>query len=220
MVCLNFRDLPLADVAQELTRRTGMRIVLFPEKLPLWTAERISLEAASPLPFWKAIDEFCAAASLQNSFELHGMADRSEPTLALSDRIWPPVRPISDFGPFRVSLVGLEFQRRVSYAAAPGGSPAPPRQNGARRVPPSPQPRPVTTVQCTVQLQVAAEPRLAVTPMGPLRILAAKDDRGSSLCVETPTASVPADMRMRSAAILGGTCGSIVHVQAPLHRPE
>jgi len=220
MVCLDFRDMPLADVAQELTRRTGMRIVLFPEKLPRWSAERISLEAASPLPFWKAIDGLCAAASLQSDLELHGVTTPSEATLALSDRLARPVLPACDFGPFRVSLVGLDYQRRVGFAVAPRGRSTPPRQNGPRQVSPPPQPKPVSTVQCTVQLKVAAEPRLAVTQTGPLRILEAKDDRGSSLCIETPGDFMPSDVRMSSSASVGGTCGSVVHVRAPLNRPE
>jgi hypothetical protein len=218
MVRLDFHDLPLAEIGHELTRRTGMKVVLFPENVPRWTTERISLEAASPLTFWKAIDGLCAAASLQTDLELHGVANRSEPILTLSDRIARPVHPVSDFGPFRVSLVGLEYQRRVAFAPAPRGRLALPRQPAGRQVPPSPQP--VTTVQCTIQLQVAAEPRLAVSQAGPVRIREANDDRGSSLCASAPATSVVVDSRTRPGLTSGGTRSSVVHLRASLHRPE
>ena len=115
MVWLNFKDAPLADVVQALGQQTGMKVSLFPENLPRWKQERLSLQETQPLPFWKAVDRLCAAASLQYD-ELRGFSTRNQPTLVLTDRITRPVHPTSDHGPFRVSLVGLEFQRHVGFA--------------------------------------------------------------------------------------------------------
>ncbi|MGB0066653.1 MAG: hypothetical protein WBQ11_01300, partial [Isosphaeraceae bacterium] len=44
MVWLNFKDAPLADVVQALGRQTGIKVFLFPENLPRWKQERLSLQ--------------------------------------------------------------------------------------------------------------------------------------------------------------------------------
>ena len=122
LVWLNFKDEPLTEVVRALSQRTGMKISLFPERLPRWNSERISLQESEPLPFWKAIDRLCTTASLQNDLELQGFPTRTEATLALTDRITRPVHPVFDHGPFRVSLVGLEFQRNVGFAVVPAAA--------------------------------------------------------------------------------------------------
>ena len=217
LVWLNFRDESLSDVVRTLSQRSGMKIALFPENLPRWKTERVSLQESQPLPFWTAIDRLCAEASLQSDLELHGFANRTEPTLALTDRMARPIQPVCDHGPFRVGLVGLEYQRHVGFAIAP-----PPARGrvGQRAEPgkntPPPLPRAVTSVQCSVQLQVSAEPRLGLTQTGPLQITEARDDQGNSLLGAGQGASV----LTRNAGYLGMTCSSVVHVRAPLNRPE
>jgi hypothetical protein len=220
LVWLNFKDVPLNEVVRALSQRTGMKISLFPESLPRWNSERISLQESEPLPFWKAIDRLCVTASLQNDLELHGFATRSEATLALTDRITRPVHPVFDHGPFRVSLVGLEFQRNVGFAVVPprprGNPGGRPGGNGPRGQLAPPQPRPVTSVQCSVQLQVTAEPRLGISQNGLIQILEARDELGNSLIVPGQGAA----MLSRTSGYLGGTCNSVVHVRSPLHRPD
>jgi len=119
LVWLNFRDESLCDVVRTLSQRSGMKIAHFPENLPRWKTERVSLQESQPLPFWTAIDRLCAEASLQSDLELHGFANRTEPTLAVTDRMARPIQPVCDHGPFRVGLVGLEYQRHVGFAIAP-----------------------------------------------------------------------------------------------------
>ena len=216
-VWLNFRDESLADVVRTMSERSGMKISLFPENLPRWKTERVSIQVSQPLPFWKAIDRLCAEASLQSDLELHGFANRTEPTLALTDRMARPVQPLCDHGPFRVGLVGLEYQRHVGFAIAQ----TPPRARvGQRQEPgkkaPQPLPRAVTSVQCSVQLQVSAEPRLGLTQTAPMQITEARDDQGNTLLAAGQATSV----LTRNAGYLGGTCSSVVHVRAPLNRPE
>ena len=128
LVWLNFRDQPLSDVVKTLSERTGMKIALFPENLPRWKTERISLQESQPLPFWKAIDRLCAELSLQSDLELHGFSNRTDPTLALTDRLARPIQPVCDHGPFRIGLVGLEYQRHVGFAVA---APCAPRPGGS-----------------------------------------------------------------------------------------
>lgn len=216
LVWLDFKDQSLADVVKTLSQRSGMKIALFPENLPRWKTEGISLNEPQPLPFWKAIDRLCTEASLQSDLELHGFANRTDPTLALTDRIARPIHPVCDYGPFRVDLVGLEYQRHVGFALAtpPARGRMAPRPEPGKSTPPPP--RAVTSVQCLVQLQVSAEPRLGLTQTGPLQITEARDDEGNSLLEVGQAASV----LNRNARYLGGTCSSVLHVRAPLNRPE
>jgi hypothetical protein len=220
MVWLNFEDSGLPEIVRTLSQRTGMKIALFPENLPRWKSEKITLRESQPLPFWKAIDRLCAGAELQNDLELHGFASSAEPTLALTDRITRPFHPVSDHGPFRVSLVGLEYQRHVGFAiVAPqprGNRRGRPGPNPAGAMPPLPQPRAVTSDQCSIQLQITAEPRLGVSQDGPLQLLEARDDQGNNLV----TSDLARTLLTDPAGYLGGTCSSVVHIRAPLARPE
>jgi hypothetical protein len=217
MVRLGFQDAPLQDVVAALSQQTGMKIALFPDSLPKWKAQRVSLSSCEPVPFWKAVDRLCLAASLQHDLELHGYSTRNEPTLALTDRITRPVHPTHDHGPFRISLVGLEFQRHVGFAVV---TPRQPRLQGDPLVDKKPefslQPRAVRSVQCSAQFEVVAEPRLGVVQSGPLKILEARDDRGNSLVPEGQVTS----LLTSGTTYLGTTCTSVLHVRAPLSRPE
>ena len=61
-VGLSFQDEPLLDVVKTLSQRSGMKIALFPENLPRWKTERLTLAESQPLPFWKAVDRLCGGA--------------------------------------------------------------------------------------------------------------------------------------------------------------
>ena len=74
----------------------------------------------------------------------------------------------------------------------------------------------MTSIQCSVQLQVSEEPRLGLTKTVPLQITEARDVQGNSLLGAGQGASV----LTRNAGYLGMTCSSAVHVRAPLNRPE
>jgi hypothetical protein len=218
MVRLDFGDVPLPEVVAELARRSGMKLALFPENLPVWKTQRVTLQEPEALPFWKAIDRLCQVAALQSDLELHGISPPNEPTLTLSDRNPRPLLPSSDHGPFRVSVVGLDYQRHVGFAIVPPRSPR--DRAGLSRggpVDPAPQlPRAVTSVQFTLQMQVVAEPRLGLSQTGPLQILEAVDDRGNSLVAAGQGAAGAA----RANGYLGGTCTPVLHLRAPLQRPE
>lgn len=71
-------------------------------------------------------------------------------------------------------------------------------------------------MRCSVQLQVTAEPRLALSQAGPLQLLEARDDLGNSLRMALP--EMP--MMGQATDVLGATCSSVVHIRAPLNRPE
>ncbi len=218
MVWLNFNELTMTEVVQALSQQTGMKILLVPGNSPRWKQERLSLHEADPLPFWKAIDRLSAAAGLQADPEQRGFGSRTQPALVLSDRITRPVHPTSDHGPFRISLVRLEFERHVDFAVAPRARPIPGQAGrlAGRQALTPPLPRPVTSDQFSVQIQITAEPRLSVSQAGALQILEASDDLGNSLRMANPVALLPSG----NADFLGGACSSVVHVGAPLNRPE
>jgi hypothetical protein len=119
-------------------------------------------------------------------------------------------------------LLGVDYQRHVSYAAInpavrtvpprprPEPAPAPPREAGSR-----PRPRPITTVQFAAQLAVAAEPRLSLTYHNDsLQLIEAVDDRGNSLL---PAGKV--GPQSRTAGYFGVMSGPVVNLSVPLHRP-
>ena len=81
---------------------------------------------------------------------------------------------------------------------------------------PRSQPRPVTSEECSAQLQLMAEPRLGVTQCGPPRILEARDDRDNSLLAGNQRSR----MLSRNSTFLTMTCTSVIHLHVPLSRPE
>jgi hypothetical protein len=225
LVTLNFHDRPLTEIAKAVGDQAGIKLALVPDNLTMWRTTRISLLAPAPVPFWKAIDRLCDAAHLQYNTAMHAYPTSGEPVLALYAGGAGPSGPTVDSGPFRISLVGIHFQRDVSFLpGAPGlpnragllppPAPLPPPMPPAR-VRPRPA-SPVTNEQFYVQVQVAAEPRLALSQDGPLRILDAVDDRGQSLAAPPQAGGL---MLQRTAGYFGFTAGSVVQVQSPLSRP-
>ena len=194
-----------------------MKLALFPPNHPRWNTDHITLDEAAPLPFWKAVDRLCAATGLQYDLEFRGLGFRNEPTLTLTDRGTRVIYPVFDDGPFRVSLVSLEYQHNVGFAILPW--PVPARANNRRAIPREQaalRPRAVTSVQCSAQFQVVAEPRLSLSQTGCFEILEARDDRGNSLVSEGQSSP----MMLRNAGYMGGMSTAVLHLRAPLSRPE
>jgi hypothetical protein len=220
-VRLDFERTPLAELAQSLSRQTGFKIALYPQNLPRWKSQRVTLRRQGLLPFWSAIDELCETASLQYNPNMQGFAGQQDQVFALTEGVVRTLTPVSDQGPFRVRLLGVDYQRRLSYLPAGGDLVV---------VPPSPRPiagggppsgsgrvariNPVTTEQFTAQLVVMGEPRLSLAPRGELRLLEAVDDRGNSL--------VPPDVRrqsLRYANYFGRSQSPVIETHAQLKRP-
>ncbi len=218
-VRLDFDDLPLSEIVQALNRQVGFRISLYPENLPRWKSERLTIHNSGSIDFWKAVDQLCDLADLQYNPILQGYAGHREPIFTLTAAAVRTATPNSDFGPFRVSLLGLHYQRDVSFA---GGTMLRVEQrvgNGlpSRRAarPPS-RPSPTLSVQFTAQLQVVSEPRLSVHQTAAPHVVEAVDDRGNSLI--PPAHENPAFNRF--SGYFGVTNGPVMQVQASLHRPE
>jgi hypothetical protein len=221
LVSLDFDDQPLAEVTKAISDQTGIKLGLIPENPQVWAARRITLQEPLPIPFWKAMDRLCDASRLQYNLAMNGSSAGREPVLPLHDGGPRPAGPTWDSGPFRVSLLSLHYQRDVNFSHVVVGFPRrgvmPPLP---RPVPPQP---PVNTPQADVaaiseqfyaQVQVAAEPRLAISLNGPLKVLEAVDERGQSLLPEPGEGP----LTQRFSGYFGLNTVAI-QVQAPLKRP-
>ncbi len=221
-VQLDFQNTPLPEVARSLSAQTGFRIELYPANQPRWRQQRVSLHESTTVDFWKAIDLVCDLASLQYNASMHGYIGNGEPIFALTDGTSRTMTPVSDHGPFRVSLISVEYQKRVTYAPSGVGGHVPPPPRPAvlepERNEASSPPRlnPVTSVQFSAQLLVAAEPRLALSQVQPLQLTEAVDERGNSLI---PVADEETGHR-RYAGYFGMATSPVVQLQAPLRRPD
>ncbi len=221
-VRLDFEGTTLADVASSLSRQTGFKIALYPQNLPRWKNQRITLRHSQSQTFWKALDDLCDAASLQYNPGMQGFAGHQDQVFALTEGVVRTLTPISDHGPFRVRLLGVDYQRRLTYV--PGGNdlgavPAPPRpavragQEGRTRGRLA-RLNPVTTVQFTAQFVVAAEPRLSLAPRGELRLQEALDDHGNSLIY-----SGRQSQALNFRGYFGAPHGPVMETHAQLQRP-
>ncbi len=191
LITLDLKDRPLTDAVKAIADQAGIKLALSPENSPAWRT-RVNLQASAPVPFWKALDHLCVAGNLQYNLGMQGSSRNREPILSLSAGKKPPAGPISDLGPFRVQLTDLDFHRRVSFAAGP---------------------RP--TEEFSMVVQLVAEPRLAVSQSGPIRIVEAQDDRGQSMSLPSAGAATS-----RHSGYFGMSTGPVVQLQAHLKRPE
>jgi hypothetical protein len=221
-VQLDFRNALLPEIARSLSAQAGFRVELNPVSSPRWRDQRVDLREPSPVAFWKAIDLLCDHAGLQYNSNMRGHVDNGEPIFTLSDGATRALTPNSDQGPFRVTLIGVDYQKHVTYAPASVKAHVPPPpepvgQEPERReaiVPP--RLNPVANVQFSAQIMVAAEPRLALSQASPVELLEALDDRGNSLLPVGEDDSV----RNRDAGYFGMSTSPVIQLQAPLHRPS
>ena len=62
---LAFDEAPLTEVVKSLGDQAGFQVALYPENLPRWRSQKVTLRESDPIPFWKAIDRLCDAAGLR-----------------------------------------------------------------------------------------------------------------------------------------------------------
>jgi hypothetical protein len=212
MVRLDFDDVPVVEVLRGLSDESGVRLSLVPpEDSPNWKSRRVTLREPAPVPFWQAMDRLCEAARLQYNAGMHGPGSAREPSFPLFEGGMRPTNPVFDSGPFRVTLLGLNFQRSVSFPPSP--APRGRRRAGAddlARV------EPAVSEEFFAQLQVAAEPRLSLSQSGPLRVTEATDEKGQSLLAETAAGEAPV---RRASGYFGVASGSVLQPNVALSRP-
>jgi hypothetical protein len=221
LIRLDFERAPLAEVVRSLGQQSGFKVALYPDNVPKWKYQKVTLRQPGPVTFWKAVDLLCDAAQIQHDPGLHGIAGPREPTFALTDGSPRTLTPNFDHGPFRVSLLGVHFQRDFNFGAqgagGPGGIGPPGGLPRPARLQPPPRVRinPITSTQFSAQLLVAAEPRLFISQNGPLQVVEAVDNRGNSLIASASGRPVV----NRFSGHFGLMSGSAVPLHAPLHRP-
>ena len=220
---LDFQNTPLPEVTKSLSLQSGFRIELYPAHMAKWRQQRVSLSETGTVDFWKAIDRVCDLAGLQYNPRMHGNVGQSEPIFSLTDGMSRTVTPVSDHGPFRVSLNGVDYQRHLTYApSGPAAIDSTAASSGRARAPrradlaPAQRLNPTTNVQFSAQLLVAAEPRLTLSHIRRLKLVEAVDDLGNSL-VPIEEAET---MHNRYAGYLGTAIGPVVQTQAQLRRPD
>ncbi len=217
-VRLDFDHAPLTQVTRSLSQQAGFKVALYPDNLSKWAYTRVTLHQPEPVTFWKAVDLVCESAELQQSPGLHGIAGPREPTFALTNGPTRSVTPNFDHGPFRVSLLGVHYQRDLNYGAGGmggGGFGPNPRFRPAGAPMRRAGPYPVSNEQFTASLMLAAEPRLNISQNGQLQVTEAVDELGQSLV--PPPSETPAANRF--AGYFGPTASSVLQFQAQLHRP-
>jgi hypothetical protein len=192
-VRLDVDDLPLNEIVQRLNQQVSFRVALYPENNTRWKSKRLTIHESAPIDFWKAVDRLCAAADLQYNPMLQGYAGHREPIFTLTAAAVRGTTPNSDSGPFRVSLLGVHYQRDVSFAS----------------------PQPSLSIQFHAQLQVVGEPRLTVQQTAAARLVEAVDDLGNSLIPPGHDNSAI----HRFSGYFGMASGAVMQVQAFLHRP-
>jgi hypothetical protein len=206
MVSLNFENATLPDVVKAISEQTGIKVVLLPETSPAWRDRRLTLREASPLPFWRAIDRLCEQARLQYNYGLTFPASGREPAFPLFEGGGRPPLPVSDSGPFRVTVVSIHYQKDFNFLG--GMTPG--------RVLTRARPAVTPHEQFYAQLQVTGEPRLAVSLGGQLRVTEAVDDKGQVLVIPPPNGP----MSQRMSGYYGLATGPVVQVQAVMNRPS
>jgi hypothetical protein len=174
LVSLDFQDRPMSEVIQEVTARTGSRLSIH-EAEAGWLAQRITLHAPAPVPFWTAVDRICAAGRFQ--YNLSG--DSGGPCVALfRDYVSGPV---SDYGPVRVQIEEIFFDNRYIQLHLGRPRTSRPTFSGEHEG------------KSDVLLRIGIEPRMLIRNNGPLKNLNAVDERGRSLLPEETEAVWPGD---------------------------
>ena len=178
--------------------------------------------AAQSLSFWKAIDELCDAASLQYNRSMQGFAGHAGPGFRAHRGGGP--HPHADFGsgPFRVRLLGIDYQRRLSYApAADDGTavpalPRPGRPVGQPRV--AAWAKPAESGHDRAIHAPSSGRRRAAAFAGPSRRASARRScstttaiRWSRLAVAVAVADLP--------RLFGNPHGPVMETHIQLHRP-
>ena len=211
LVRLDFADVPLAEALQRINDRDGLKLTLAPEIPALWGDRRVTLQSAEPMPFWRAVDALCAAGKLHYQFGGQGDLDQGDAQFPLYDGFAASQGLFDDHGPFRVQLTGLQYSSEIHLATEhPGADRA--DGDGTR----APAQRAVSTAnkQFFLQMLVGAEPHLAISPGGPVRVTEATDDRGRSLILPARP-----DLIQRESGYLGVNPSPLVHLRLDLAHP-
>ena len=212
LVNLDFDQVPLPTAIQAINVQSGMHLKLMPELPQIWAERRITIHTPHPLPFWKALDAICEAGQLHHVFGAQSDFDQGEPSVALYDGFAANQGMFDEHGPFRVQIASLHYQSEVHLAGDRAGDPG--LVPNETRPAVSPQHQNLATRQFFAQLLVGAEPRLSITPGGPIKVTEAVDDRGQSLVIPSL-----GEMIQHESGYLGVNASPLVHLRLDLDYP-
>jgi hypothetical protein len=171
LVRLDFKDLPLADVIDDLRKQTGLA-------LRAGQARRVgpvNVREPAPVPFWQAVERLGLKSA---RFDIHNPGGAGFPNLDLNND--PEWVFTTSSGPFRVALMGLHLHRDRQLIRGPwvridrfGQRINVPRED-------------LKGEETTFfgGLEVMVEPRMWFTQEAPARLTEASDDLGQSLVPE------------------------------------
>src|SRR5262249_46049442 len=111
MLRLDSEDQPLPEVLKDLSEQSGIRLTLLPQNAAEWKTRGVTLHEPNRLPFWKAMDRLCEASRLQYNAGINGFPYGRDPVFPLFEGGTRPSAPTFDSGPFRLTVLGLHFQR-------------------------------------------------------------------------------------------------------------
>jgi hypothetical protein len=223
MVRLDFQNKPVIDVVKQIAERSGIALSLIPENSPMG-ARRITLQAASPVPFWTALDRLCREGRLQHNIALQALAAGTRGTMVQLQAGDGSLSPyVSDSGPFRATLQGIHHHRDLALNQ-PGmmqdlvfrGGRVPPAPLPDRVVGPDGRTAPAVVDTFYFEFQIMAEPRMVLSQNGPLSLTEAIDDRGQSLLPAAAGAAIP-----RQSGYYGFNVGSTtIQLRSDLKHPD
>jgi hypothetical protein len=166
---------------------------------------KVTLEAAEPLPFWEAIDRLCAAGSLHYGASAQSAFGASRGTLTLmADRTGRG--PVSDSGPFRVQVVGIQSVSEINFVQRP---------DPVRR-----KAQPAGAGDLTLNLAAIPEPDLVLHQNGPASLAEAVDDRGRSLIPDVAKPAGAAPPRYQNQGVITITNLASISIGLKLQAPD
>ncbi len=213
MMHLDFTDAKLSDVVFALNQQTGLKLQLLPASAPSWEDRRITIRSGKSLPFWQAIDSLCQVGSVHYVFGGQGDFDQNEATVPLYDGFAAHQGKFADRGPFRIQLASLHCQSEVHLNGDPIANPEAILAGSMKVAATTPQG--LTSRQFFLQVLVGAEPRLAITPSGPVQVFEATDDQGRSLVMPSRGAILH-----HESGYLGVNTSPLVHLRVDLAYPD
>jgi len=170
MIRLDGKSRTVAATFAEVARQGRLSLNLMPENSPIWAERSIAPARDEPLAFWPALDVLCAEAKVRPILNVQGFgAGVRGAGLNLVAGELPAQPPRSDIGPFRVQLNALHHNRTRAFT------------------PPGADPSGTVADSFYAELQVTAEPRMAILSLGPLALAEATDDLGQSLLPTAPS---------------------------------
>jgi hypothetical protein len=162
LVTLDFKDRPIAEIASEISARSGNEIDIRNFFDPGNNPRKITLLAEKAIPFWDALDRLSVASKLTASLHDGGGMGPRRPVVSLSGAGGEP-GPACYSGPFRFGKLVLDADYSKDFLQARGSLDL------------------AGACDYRAEFQVLTEPRVLALCTGPLGKLVADDDRGGSL---------------------------------------